>query len=69
MRKELKELVGCLCEQTEDTEVLLEWGDYTLLAAEKNKYGLNLVAYGEGEVRYKPMYCPFCGKKLLQRGM
>lgn len=31
MRKELKELDGCLCEQEEDTEVLLAYGDYTIL--------------------------------------
>ena len=66
MRKELQELNGCLCEQEEDTEVLLAYGeDYTDLEAVKNKLGLTLVAHGEGLADYKPMYCPFCGKRLL----
>ena len=65
MRKELQNLHGCLCEQQEDTEVLLAYGDYTSLEAVKNKFGLTLAAYGEGLAEYKPMYCPFCGKRLL----
>ena len=73
MRKELKDLQGCLCEQEEDTEVLLSddgnYGDdYTYLEATKDKFGLTLAAYGEGTVYYKPMYCPFCGRHLRFKG-
>lgn len=64
MRKALRELEGCLCEQTEDTEVILNNGDYTYIGARKDKYGLVLFAWGEGEAEYKPDYCPFCGKRL-----
>ena len=64
MQKELKDLRGCLCEQEEDTEVLLATGDYTILEATKDKFGLTLVAWGEGTVYYKPRYCPFCGRHL-----
>lgn len=66
MRKLLKDLQGCLCEQEEDTEVLLAANsdDYTSLEATKDKFGLTIVAWGEGTVYYKPMYCPFCGRHL-----
>lgn len=62
--KELSELEGCLCEQTEDTEVILNNKDYTSIGARKDKYGLVLFAWGEGETEYKPDYCPFCGKAV-----
>ena len=64
MRKELKDLVGCLCEQTEDTEVWLDNGDYTDLEAKKDKFGLSFVAWGEGIAEYRVKYCPFCGRRL-----
>lgn len=64
MRKELNDLQGCLCEQEEDTEVFLAYGDYTDLEATKDKFGLTLVAWGEGTAYYRPMYCPFCGRHL-----
>lgn len=69
MRKLLKELQGCLCEQEEDTEVLLvNSDDYTGLEATKDEFGLTLVAWGEGIAYYKPMYCPFCGRHLQFKG-
>ena len=64
MRKALRELKECLCEQKEDTEVILDTGDYTGIGARKDKYGLVLFAWGEGEAEYKPDYCPFCGRRL-----
>lgn len=64
MIKELHELKGCLCEQTEDTEVIFNNEEYTCIGARKDKHGLVLFARGEGEAKYKPKYCPFCGKRL-----
>lgn len=64
MRKNLKDLDGCLCEQTEDTEVCLDYGDYTILGAKKDEFGLSFVAWGEGMAEYRVKYCPFCGRRL-----
>lgn len=45
--------------------IRLAFGDYTSLYLRPTLNGrLVLVAYGEGEAKYYPKYCPECGRKL-----
>ena len=53
----------CPC-QLDEIIVGLAFGDWTLLKFEKDKSGSYLLALGEGEAKWKPFYCPLCGRKL-----
>ena len=53
----------CEC-QKENVRVILGGEQYTCLIFEKDKHGVKICAYGEGDVEWEPNYCPLCGRKL-----
>ena len=58
-------MAHCKCEE-DDITVELAHGDYTTLEFHKDKYGVEIIARGEGEAYWEPIYCPLCGRRLKE---
>lgn len=56
----------CICEQEIGAKKDFGFGSFTALTIEKQKYGVYIVAHGEGEAEWESIYCPICGRKLLE---